>query len=52
VQLDMDSSGLGTGKMAAAARVKPGGQTGVEIDAYEAEPVTLRSVMRIITATQ
>src|SRR5262245_40398982 len=50
VQLTMDSSGLGEGKMAAAAKVKPGGDTGVEIEAYDAEPVTLRSVMRVITS--
>jgi hypothetical protein len=49
VQLTMDSSGVGQGKMAAAAKVKPGGDTGVEIEAYDAEPVTLRSVMRQIT---
>ena len=48
VQLTMDTSGVGEGKMAAAAKVKPGGDTGVEIDAYDAEPVTLRSVMRQI----
>jgi hypothetical protein len=48
VQLIMDSSGVGEGTMAAAARVKPGGPTGVEIDAYDAEPVKLRSVMRLI----
>jgi hypothetical protein len=50
VQLTMDSSGLGEGRMAAAAKVKPGGETGVEIEAYDAEPVTLRSVMRIIAS--
>lgn len=50
VQLVMDSSGLGEGKMAAAAKVKPGGDTGVEIDAYDAEPVTLRSVMRVVVS--
>lgn len=50
VQLVMDSSGVGEGKVAAAARVKPGGETGVEIEAYDAEPVTLRSVMRQIVS--
>jgi hypothetical protein len=50
IQLTMDSSGLGEGKMAAAAKVKPGGDTGVEIEAYDAEPVTLRSVMRQIAS--
>ena len=47
-QLTMDSSGLGEGKVALAAKVKPGGDTGVEIEAYDAEPVTLRSVKRAI----
>jgi len=50
VQLNMDSSGLGEGRMAAAAKVKAGGDTGVEIEAYDAEPVTLKSVMRIIAS--
>jgi hypothetical protein len=50
VQLNMDSSGLGDGRMAAAAKVKAGGDTGVEIEAYDAEPVTLKSVMRIIAS--
>jgi hypothetical protein len=48
ILLQMDSSGVGDGKMAAAAKVKAGGATGVEIEAYDAEPVTLRSVMRKI----
>lgn len=50
VQLVMDSSGTGEGRMVAAAKVKPGGQTGVEVEAYDAEPVTLRSVMRILVS--
>lgn len=49
VQLTMDSSGLGEGRMAAAAKVKPGGETGVEIEAYDAEPVKLTSVKRQIS---
>ena len=48
VQLVMDSSGVGEGKLAAAAKVKAGGTTGVEIEAYDAEPVVLKSVMRVI----
>lgn len=44
-QLTMDSSGVGEGVMAAAARVKPGGPTGVEIDDYGTEPIKLLSVM-------
>jgi len=49
VQLTMDSSGLGEGRMAAAAKVKPGGATGVDIEAYDAEPVKLTSVKRQIS---
>jgi hypothetical protein len=49
LELTMDSSGVGEGRMAAAAKVKPGGDTGVQIDAYDAEPVKLRSVMRQIS---
>jgi hypothetical protein len=49
-RLVMDSSGVGEGQVAAAAKVKPGGETGIEIEAYDAEPVTLRSVMRLITS--
>ncbi len=49
LQLKMDSTGVGEGTMAAAARVKPGGPTGVEIDDYAAEPVKLVSVFRVIS---
>lgn len=48
IQLVMDSSGVGEGTVAAAARVKPGGQDGVEIDAYETSPIKLLSVMKLI----
>jgi hypothetical protein len=48
IQLVMDSSGVGEGSVAAAARVKPGGPDGVEIDAYETSPVKLLSVMKLI----
>jgi len=48
VQLTMDSSGVGEGTVAAAARIKPGGPTGVEVEAYETAPVKLLSVMRLI----
>jgi hypothetical protein len=46
VQLTMDSSGVGKGTMAAAARVKPGGPTGVEVEDYATVPVTLGLVTR------
>ncbi len=41
ILLEVDASGMGTGTMAAAARVKPGGATGVRIDDYADTPITL-----------
>jgi len=38
--------GLGTGTMAAAARVKPGGPTGVQVDDYGSEPLKLVTVRK------
>lgn len=46
ILLDVDSIGLGSGSMAAAARVKPGGETGVQIDDYAEQPVTLATVRK------
>jgi hypothetical protein len=48
IQLLVDEIGLGTGTMAAAARVKPGGDTGVQIDDYADEPIKLVTVSRKI----
>jgi hypothetical protein len=48
LQLKMDSSGIGEGSLAAAARVKPGGETGVVIDQYADQPIKLVSVRREI----
>ena len=45
-QLTVDKSGRGSGTMAAAARVKPGGETGVRIDNYANEPLKLTAVAR------
>jgi len=45
-QLTLDKSGHGTGTMAAAARVKPGGETGVRIDDYAETPVKLAATVR------
>ena len=42
IQLQVDDAGNGTGMMAAAARVKPGGEAGVRIDNYAEEPLTLK----------
>jgi len=48
VQLKMDSAGVGEGVMAAAAKVKPGEPTGVQVDDYGSEPIKLLSVTRKI----
>jgi hypothetical protein len=42
IQLQVDDAGGGTGLLAAAARVKPGGETGVRIDNYADEPLALK----------
>jgi hypothetical protein len=50
IQLDVDSIGLGTGSFAAAARVRPGGATGVQIDDYAEAPVKLVTVRKSFTS--
>ena len=46
LQLQVDAAGKGTGTMAAAARVKSGGETGVQVDDYAEAPVKLLTVTR------
>lgn len=46
IQFKVDPVGLGSGTMAAAARVRPDGQGGVEIDDYADKPIILKSVVR------
>ena len=46
IEMRVDDAGLGTGSMAAAAKVKPGGETGVVIDYYAAQPISLTKVVR------
>jgi hypothetical protein len=46
IQLQVDDVGFGSGLMAAAARVKPGGETGVQIDDYADKPIKLVTVVR------
>ncbi len=49
LQFSMDYSGLGfKGTMAAAARVKPGGPTGVQLEDYAEKPVELQALTRTI----
>jgi hypothetical protein len=50
IRLQVDSAGMGKGEMAAAARVKPGGETGVQVDDYADQPITLTGVVRKIIA--
>ena len=45
-QLQVDSIGLGTGSLAPASRVRPGGETGVQVDDYGEKPVNLPSVRK------
>jgi hypothetical protein len=48
IRLELDTIGMGTGTMAAAARVKPNADaTGVQVDDYADEPLKLTSVTRI-----
>jgi hypothetical protein len=46
IQLQVGEVGLGSGSMAAAARVKPGGDIGVQVDDYADEPIKLVTVRR------
>lgn len=48
VQFDVDDVGLGSGTMAAAARVKAGGPAGVEVDDYASEPIKLVTVRKLL----
>jgi hypothetical protein len=46
IQMTIDDVGLGNGSMAAAANVKAGGESGVEINDYADKPIKLVSVVR------
>lgn len=46
IQMFVDDVGLGNGTMAAAAKVKPGGESGVEIEDYADKPIKMVSVVR------
>jgi hypothetical protein len=50
IRMQLDAGGMGTGEMAAAARVKPGGETGVQVDDYADQPMTLTGISRKIVA--
>jgi hypothetical protein len=49
VQFDMDDSGNGSGTMAAAAKIKPGGPNGFQIDDYAEQPIKLTSISRSLS---
>ena len=49
VQLVMVAGGIGEGTMAAAARVKAGGPTGVEVEDYATAPLKLASVTKVLS---
>lgn len=48
IRLEVDNVGLGKGSMAAAARVKPGGEAGVLVEDYAEKPIELVTVVRKI----
>ena len=48
IQIDVDNVGLGKGTMTAAASVKPGGESGVQIADYAEKPIRLVTVTRKI----
>ncbi len=49
IRMDINDVGLGSGSMAAAARIKPGPEgVGVQVDDYAAEPIKLVTVSRKI----
>lgn len=49
LQITIDDAGVGEGTVVPAAKVKPGGPTGVEVESYSDAPVKLHSVMRLIS---
>ena len=48
VDFTIDSVGLGNGSMAPAAKVKPGGPAGVEIEDYSGKRLDLTTVTRVL----
>jgi hypothetical protein len=50
LQIDMDDAGVGQGKMAAAAKIKPGGPNGFELDDYADQPISLVNISRSLTS--
>src|SRR5215203_1947546 len=48
LEFEVDNVGMGRGTMTAAARVKPGGETGVRVEDYAEKPIRLVTVVRKI----
>jgi hypothetical protein len=48
IQMNVDGVGFGSGTMAGAARVRPGGEAGVQIDDYADAPIKLVTVSRLM----
>lgn len=46
VQLRIDNVGIGEGTMAAAARVAPGGDSGVRVEDYAEKPIKITTLVR------
>ena len=46
IEMTVDNVGLGKGRMTAAAKVKPGGEAGVQIDDYAEKPIQLTTVSK------
>jgi hypothetical protein len=49
LQFDMDDAGVGRGTMAAAAKIKPGGPNGFEVDDYAEQPIKLVNISRSLS---
>jgi hypothetical protein len=47
IRLEVDNVGIGSGTMAAAARVRPGGESGVQLDDYAESPIKLVTVTKV-----
>jgi hypothetical protein len=48
IQMTVDGVGFGSGTMAGAARIRPGGEAGVQVDDYADEPIKLVTVSRLM----
>jgi len=49
IQFDIDDAGVGSGTMAAAAKIKPGGPNGLQVDDYADQPVKLVNISRSLS---